>query len=600
MFFQFASTGTPSLGTLYIIAGQSNAVGQGLIADLPSNLSGAITGAKIWNGSAFATLEAGTNNEGDSASEHGPELSFAKELLDNGEDSEIFIVKYAANGTSMNSDWQKGGTHYDALIAELEAAGYQNYTLGGLLFYQGEEDAQDATTHDPGDPDYDAVDADANADAYQTNYGQFKSDLRSDLNAPTLKIADVQINVGSSPTRAATINTAKSTLAAADSNMFVVKGWKVTSIDATHADSWGQVTIGRDAAYKILGLTQPFIRLVQRGTFTITDPATTAAITLSTPVNPAYSRIVFNGAMQSTDGSDQAVAMRIQFDQSGADGLTLTATVDASGGASDVATGSYEIIEYSSEYVVWVQRALAQVTGSTLNTDFTAFTAANTVIEQPCFSCTSAVEERRFGYLAEVDTDTISATRLAAVGTFRPIIQVVEFESGVIASKQDFSIAIGASSSSNTATITSVSTDDSEIMWRGMTITTSTAWDDFMPYVELTNATTVTATRDEASAITTTVYGTVLEYTDGFITAQRGTVTIPGDSSTTSATDTISSVTTTTSYLKWLKYASGPHGGAESSTHPYMDLASATSVRATKYAADTTPTVCSYEVISAA
>ena len=66
------------------------------------------------------------------------------------------------------------------------------------------------------------------------------------------------------------------------------------------------------------------------------------------------------------------------------------------------------------------------------------------------------------------------------------------------------------SATSDTATISAVDTDKSFVLFNGF----SSDFDSFVmtPYVVLTNATTVTATRDSGGANTTSVAFTVVEY----------------------------------------------------------------------------------------
>ncbi len=124
-------------------------------------------------------------------------------------------------------------------------------------------------------------------------------------------------------------------------------------------------------------------------------------------------------------------------------------------------------------------------------------------------------------------------------------ITPASYPDSIIESIQAFSITIGTGATSNTATITSVNTSYSMIVWGGMQNTNSAA----LPVrttearVTLTNSTTVTATRNTSDATyTSTVKGFVVQFKSSVIQSiQSGTITIAG----TSNTATISSVTTT-------------------------------------------------------
>ena len=111
-----------------------------------------------------------------------------------------------------------------------------------------------------------------------------------------------------------------------------------------------------------------------------------------------------------------------------------------------------------------------------------------------------------------------------------------------------FTITIAASATSNTATISSVDTSLSTVIFGGHTGSSTDAYDadhDF-PAVVLTDSTTVTAIRQVADANTITVKGTVVVWnTDAIESIQTGIVTFTG----ASGTQAISSVTTANSAL---------------------------------------------------
>lgn len=107
---------------------------------------------------------------------------------------------------------------------------------------------------------------------------------------------------------------------------------------------------------------------------------------------------------------------------------------------------------------------------------------------------------------------------------------------------------VSISSTSQTVTITSVDTTKSVVIAEVIT-TGLNAAQRTMPYVVLTNATTITFTCN-ATGGTVTVKWTVVEYKSR-VTVQRGTGTITGTSSTSNVT--ISAVTST---VKALAYTS--------------------------------------------
>lgn len=123
--------------------------------------------------------------------------------------------------------------------------------------------------------------------------------------------------------------------------------------------------------------------------------------------------------------------------------------------------------------------------------------------------------------------------------------------SSIIQSIQPFSITITNGNTSNTATITAVDTTKAVLFLGGFTttVTAGTAYGSSNPYVALTNATTVTATRNSSTSAVT-VRGTIVEFVSSAISSvQSGTIVLSG---VTSNTATISSVDTSKSVVLWL------------------------------------------------
>lgn len=100
-----------------------------------------------------------------------------------------------------------------------------------------------------------------------------------------------------------------------------------------------------------------------------------------------------------------------------------------------------------------------------------------------------------------------------------------------------------SSGTTQTATITSVDVNNSEISHGGLTIGPASGDFKYFTYLTLTNATTVTCTEFEAPGSSSPTRYFVRELYPGlYRSIQRGTIDVNGG---TSATATISSVTTT-------------------------------------------------------
>ena len=149
-----------------------------------------------------------------------------------------------------------------------------------------------------------------------------------------------------------------------------------------------------------------------------------------------------------------------------------------------------------------------------------------------------------------------------------------------IKSVQKATITIANSTASNTATISTVDTTRSVVFFNGCTTTNTTAFDASFAYVDLTNATTVTATRSTSAVATAiTVEVTVVEFYSTFVdSVQQGTVAIT--STNTSATATITAIDTARSAVVMQGFMATSTGLA--SCLPTIVLTNSTTVTANR------------------
>lgn len=180
---------------IYIIAGQSNAVGQGNIGSLAPQYS-LLSNAFIYNeGDGIVPLTPATClGEG-----HGVELSFVARMHELAA-GPICIVKTAQNGSSMADPnpagnfgtWSPfGGDLFDRLvddvqaaIALLEADGHEP-VIKGMVWWQGESDAHSSgVAHQQ----------------FQTRTQVFMDALRAELQAPSMTVCFMRCgtNIGGS------------------------------------------------------------------------------------------------------------------------------------------------------------------------------------------------------------------------------------------------------------------------------------------------------------------------------------------------------------------------------------------------------------------
>lgn len=164
-----------------------------------------------------------------------------------------------------------------------------------------------------------------------------------------------------------------------------------------------------------------------------------------------------------------------------------------------------------------------------------------------------------------------------------------------------FAISLGSGVTSNTATIATVDTTLSAIMWGGSTYNGGNV--DSKTYLGravLTNATTVTATRG-AGTNTLVVYGTVVEFDASVITSlEQNTVTIAAG--TTSGTTTLGTTIADTSKAVLFYHGNETAGtlttNAASTSQCALDLTNSTTVTAVRDTSDANRSVtASFTVI---
>lgn len=170
--------------------------------------------------------------------------------------------------------------------------------------------------------------------------------------------------------------------------------------------------------------------------------------------------------------------------------------------------------------------------------------------------------------------------------SWQSVLQVsVGAAASVIQSIQQGSITISAASLTNTATVTSVDTSKAILIWNGLTSTntTTSGAPGSVARIELTNATTVTATRGD-STLAITVRFTVVEFASGVNSIQAGTIALSVIQATNTAT--ISSVGAN-AFVLWLGASTAVAGLGWTETQGAVELTNSTTVTATNLTGST-------------
>lgn len=265
---------------------------------------------------------------------------------------------------------------------------------------------------------------------------------------------------------------------------------------------------------------------------------------------------------------------------------TFGMTGDSSTGSTGTITPAIQIIQSIQQVEITIP---ALSSGSTAT--ISSVTTANTILIYNGLRSTdtSMVPRQDLFNIVLTNSTTVTAScSIANPDTDRIVCAtVIEFKSGIITSNQSGFISLNAVTT-NTATISSVTTSRAAVIWQG-NITSSIAqqWDRISAKLNLTNSTTVTATRLTATD-TLDVYYTVVEFASGITQSVQEVSTQIGASATT-ANSTLGTTVTPANCICLL--ASSSISGATSSDESrlaYSFLASGTTVTATRTGASAT------------
>jgi hypothetical protein len=204
-----------------------------------------------------------------------------------------------------------------------------------------------------------------------------------------------------------------------------------------------------------------------------------------------------------------------------------------------------------------------------------------------------------FVRVALTNATTVTATRNTADASNATTVYatVVTWTAGAIKSMQTGTISI-ASGTSNTATISSVTTTNAAVIYNGfITAWVAGAGDNFADdnaNVQLTNATTVTATigRNEGTVV---VGFTVIEFNSGFLNSSTQQSTCSGTGA--SLTATITAVTTANTMLFYGGYNDTVNSDGGFSSNAWLTLTNTTTVTATKNASSSGTTTFYFTVV---
>lgn len=232
---------------IFILAGQSNMSGRGLLSELPifSNYTKILNYSNAGKWVAAAEPIDRSTGQVDAVSSDpeaaaGPSMAFANSLFNLRPGRSIGLVPCAKGATAM-SDWARStsrSTLYGSMLARANEAAASG-AIKGLLFYQGESDTGST----------------ALANAWEAKFLQFVSDVRSDFGSD-LKI--VFTVLGPNPNDATNFP-AWNTLVANQQAMTLPEGVaRVSANDlpalGEHLTTWSYITLGERYATAMANL----------------------------------------------------------------------------------------------------------------------------------------------------------------------------------------------------------------------------------------------------------------------------------------------------------------------------------------------------------
>lgn len=177
---------------VYLIAGQSNATGQGYMANLPGGFEPNPKVLLFHSGKPH--LDSGNepnvwrplHQASESPDRFGPELGFGNRLAELRPSTPIALIKHAHSGSNLYKDWAPGkdaadvdhfGPQYKTFVETVEAGlkalraqGYEP-TLRGMIWQQGESDSK----------------TDQTASDYGKNLAHFIARVREQFQTPDLR-----------------------------------------------------------------------------------------------------------------------------------------------------------------------------------------------------------------------------------------------------------------------------------------------------------------------------------------------------------------------------------------------------------------------------
>lgn len=304
----------------------------------------------------------------------------------------------------------------------------------------------------------------------------------------------------------------------------------------------------------------PLVVSIQQVAITIAANATTGTATISSVPTATSSEHLNGYNLINTGGDPSKDIAGIALTNS----TTLTATRNTAD-ASNALTVYASVIQWNPAYIKSIQRGTIALTGANSNTASIAFTLTNSVVQYNGLTTTyTSSDPNQYQGQLVLTAGTVTATRGGTTNNMSVYYTLIEFNSGILNSSTQQGV-INSTSASTTATITSVTTAQTMLIYGGWKYGGGAPTADVNHrYVTLTDSTTVTGVMSGATGSNSSVAFGVIEFKATDIkSVNRSTINLASGS--TSNTASISAVTTSKCIPNWLGNSTNGSGTNDNS-----------------------------------
>lgn len=231
---------------LFLLGGQSNMEGCGVTSELPEPYRTPPENVTIWDNKKSHWGALGKDTTAIARDKlFGPEIAFSHQLSKFYPSHTIGIIKTAAGGTKLHTQWLPGKVMYRHFITNMDNAmrdlekSQTPYEIAGMLWMQGESDSETTEM----------------ANAYEANLKTMIADVRKQTEKK--KLPFVMGRISSSLLKetpwafdhAKIVQKAQETVAAQDMHTFIINTDNLSTLkDNTHFDTKAQLKLGTQMA----------------------------------------------------------------------------------------------------------------------------------------------------------------------------------------------------------------------------------------------------------------------------------------------------------------------------------------------------------------